>query len=104
MEWICYLLPAFVSVKIVSNRNKENTVSIRSEIIRFGNYVLGINLLTMCVIQYVLGIEAGQEYLYSFGFATKYMIIALVWAVVLPYAVETIKKYIELTFSIKVKK
>jgi len=103
MIWICTLLPACVSMKIryKRNGNKPCSENVLFELFRFGSWILVDNLLTMLTLQYVLGMDSVvAEAFNSFGFASKYVIISLVFACVVPYILEICEKYISVSLSI----
>lgn len=104
MEWICWILPACISMKISNKRNKkENTnVNIISELCTWASWVIGINVLTLVVIMYVLGVKNIMVDAYaSLSFALKYLLIAAVFAIILPYVIEVFRKYINVSVDIE---
>lgn len=105
MELFCLLLPACVSMTIQYARdNNKRTNTVLSEIFRFGCWVLGINLITMVLVTYFLGITGVvAEAFNSFSFAMKYTLIAVIVAFFMTYAVEITKKYFSISFSIGAK-
>lgn len=103
MIFLCTVLPACIAMGIQykRNENKCKKNSMINEILRFGRWMFFLNLFTMFVIVYVFHTEGVvQETFYSFGFATKYMIIALFFSLVIPYLIEIICSYISISFFI----
>lgn len=103
MIWICTLLPACISMKIRYKRNggKMFSDNILLELFCWGSWILVNNLLTMFTVQYILGVDSVvADAFNSFGFALKYMIIALFFACVLPYILEVAEKYISVSLCI----
>lgn len=103
MIWICTLLPACISMKIRYKRNGNKMFSDNTllELFRWGSWVLVNNLLVMFTVQYLLGIDSVVASAFdSFGFALKYIIIALFFACVLPYILEVGEKYISISLKI----
>ena len=103
MEWICWLFPACVAKTIVYKRSKAGKEELNSvkEICSWGCWVLGINILTMIIIMYCLGIgNVLLDAFSSLSFALKYLVIATVMAVILPYIIEILGKYISVSVEI----
>lgn len=105
MVYFCLLLPACVSMAIQYKRNNEKKKnSVLAEIFGFGCWVLVINLITMAFITYFLGIEEiVADAFNSFSFAMKYTVIATMFAFVMTYVVEIVKKYFSISFTVGVK-
>lgn len=102
MEWICLLFPACIAMNIRRRRvTKVKTADAFECIFRWAGWVIAINMLVMLVISYVLRIDGViEEAFRSFGFFIKYIGIATVFALVLPYIVEVIEKYVEVSLKI----
>ena len=104
MKYVCIFAPALCAVAIQLNRKSvsEKTMDI---VIRYGIWVLTINLIAMSMVNYIIGIhDVTADALDSFGFATKYMIISLLLALIIPYIVEVIGRFITVSFDIETKK
>lgn len=104
MEWICWLFPACMAMKIRYGRKKKEVLSknILVEIFCWAEWVLIINILCMIIITYGMRIDNVLiDAFNSFSFSMKYLILAMVLAIVLPYVVEIIEKYIGITVTIE---
>lgn len=105
MTVIGLFFPSFVSVAIYMKLSKDALCRWQTLIIRYGVYVLLDTLITQIVITYLLGISQVMESaLTSFPFFVKYVLIALIWAVVLPFVEEMLKKYIKVSIKISADK
>lgn len=102
MTLIGLFFPAIISVVIRQKRktgDKRELLSILSE---YGLSVLFCNLFSMIVITYVLGIgDVAMSAFESFPFFTKYTVIAVIIAFIMPYLEEIYKKYIQIKFVIE---
>lgn len=102
MEIIGLFFPAIVSVMIRNRRNTESDWRMPVILFRYGIYVLVNVFLTVCVITYGLGMSGvTADAFNSFPFFTKYTVIALATAVVVPYVEEIIGKYIKVTLTVR---
>jgi membrane protease YdiL (CAAX protease family) len=102
MDLIGLFCPAMVSVLIKNRKGAEADWRMPEILFRYGIYVLVNVFLTGCIITYGLGIPGVTvDALSSFPFFIKYMLIALVAAVMVPYAEEIIRKYIEVTVTVR---
>lgn len=103
MMWICLLMPACFSMMIQYRRNGNRPLSDNMvvELCRWGSWVLVNNLLTIFAVLYLLGYGSLlTEVFESLAFAMKYAGISLVFACVLPYIVEIIRKFVSVTFTV----
>lgn len=100
MEWISLLFPAFIAIKI-RNRRREKKYSKFECVCSYAQWVLTINVLTSCVILYVFK-QTGvlSEALNSFSFALKYILLSCGLAIILPYILELIEKYMDISVEI----
>lgn len=99
MALIAILGPACISVMIRYKQKKYNDLA--RLVIEYGIYSLIITLLTQVMITYVLGISnVVQDALESFPFFTKYVVFAIIIAVILPVLQALIEKYIKITFEV----
>lgn len=104
MQIIGLFFPALISIVIRHTRDKEQMWEMPVTLIRYGIYVLCNVLLTTVIITYGLNISGvTADAFESFPFFTKYVIIAITAAIFLPYLEEMIKKYIKITFTVKVR-
>lgn len=103
MIFLCVFLPACIAIGIQYRRNGNKSITDNAFIegLRLGRWMFGLNLLSMSVIVFVLQIDGVlQETFYSFGFATKYMLISLFFAVSIPYLLEILKTYVSISFTV----
>ena len=92
--------PAFISMAVYRWLVRKGSYHWQETVIRYGIYVLATTWCTQLTITYLLGVsQVSEEALLSFPFFTKYVLIAVVWAVVLSLAGELIKKYINISIK-----
>lgn len=102
MQVIGLFFPAIVSVMIRNRKNTESGWRMPAILFRYGIYVLVNALLTICVITYGLGLsDVTVDALNSFRFFTKYTVIALMMAILVPFVEEIIGKYIQITLTVR---
>lgn len=102
MRMIALFFPALISIVIRHTRDKEQIWKMPETLIRYGMYTLWNVFLTTAIITYGLNISGvTADAFESFPFFTKYVVIAIAAAVLLPYLEEMIKKYIKVTFTVK---
>lgn len=99
---IAVIGPAMLSMKIKINRNG---IGNQSWYVFFVYYILEIlknTFLTVATITYLFRIDDVQfSAMNSFPFFSKYIIISIVYAFLLPYIEEIIRKYIKVTFGVE---
>ena len=101
MSFIALFLPACISLMTRHRRNKELTWRIPESILEYAVLVMINVLLTQSVIVYVLGLGAVDITAFcSFPFFTKYMIISIFFAWLIPYVEEIGHKYVSVSFSV----
>lgn len=94
--------PALISVWIKHLRSEKITCQMPMILIEYGIYTLVNVLVTTSIITYGLSIDGiTVDALDSFPFFTKYVVIAIVAAILTPYIEEMIKKYIQVTFTVR---
>ena len=104
MEIIGFFAPAMISMWIKHNRNADLTWSTPKIVFEYGIYAWVNVFLSGCIITYVLGMDGVRsDALTSFPFFTKYTLIAVVMAVIVPYVEEIIRKYFKVTLTVRVK-
>lgn len=102
MEMIELLCPAMVSILIRERKNKDMAQRVPEILFRYGIYVIINAFLTITIITYGIGISGvTSDAFCSFSFFIKYTIIALIMAVLVPYAEEIIGKYIRITWTVR---
>ena len=102
MEMVSLLLPACVAMNIRYKRlHRIKSVCVAELIFQWAKWVLALNLLTMGIITYVFGMDGvvGEAFS-SFSFFMKYSFISVFMSLVLPYIVEIVEKYIEISIEI----
>lgn len=105
MTLIGLFLPSFVSVALYMKLSKDTLCRWQMFIVRYGVYVLLNTLMTQISITYLLGIsDVAESALESFPFFVKYVLIALVWAIVVPFLEEMLKKYFNVSIKISADK
>jgi len=101
MSFIALFLPACISLMIRHKRNKELKWGIPESIFEYAILVIINVLVSQCIIVYILGIkEVDISALQSFPFFTKYLVISIVIAWLMPYVEEIGRKYISISFSV----
>lgn len=99
MEIIGLFFPALVSLKFSigkGDKEKRNTLDL---VIKYGIYVLINTGITQMIITYVLNVsDVTADAFNSFPFFIKYIAIALIIAVAIPYC----EKLLKLFFGISV--
>ena len=104
MQIIGLFFPALITILIRHAREREQIWEMSVTLIRYGIYVLCNVLITTVIITYGLNISGvTADAFESFPFFTKYVIIAIVAAILLPYVEDMVKKYIKITFTVKVR-
>lgn len=104
MRIIGLFFPALISVSIKHSRNPEYTWQFPQILVEYGIYVLVNVLLTTVAVTYVMNVPGViVDALDSFPFFIKYMVIAVLAAVFVPYIEEMIRKYIHITFTVRTK-
>lgn len=104
MSFIALFLPAGISLMIRHKRNQELKWKIPESILEYVVLVLVNVLLSQCIIVYLLGIhEVDMSAFQSFPFFTKYLVIAMLIAWLVPYVEEIGRKYIEVSFLVEKK-
>lgn len=103
MRIIGLFFPAFISISIKHLRNPKHTWQTLMVLVEYGIYVMINVLLTTAIVTYVLNVTGVTVDAFdSFPFFTKYMVIAIMAAVFVPYIEEIIKKYIEIKFKVRI--
>ena len=101
MIFIGLFLPSFIAMIIRQKRNTGGEKQWFSVLLEYGKTVLFCNLIVMSVITYILKIDnVGITAFNSFPFFTKYVILAIVYSVSIPYLEEIIKKVFCIEFTI----
>lgn len=102
MKFIGLFMPAIVSLMIRNRKQTKADWRMPQVFFQYGIYVLLNVWLTECIITYGLGLsDVIEDALTSFPFFTKYTLIALVMAVVVPYAEEIVRKYVSIRLTVE---
>ena len=104
MAMIGFWLPSFISMAIYRKRSGKISIGWQSMLARFGIYVLLNTWIVQALLTYLLG-QGGitESALTSFPFFTKYVVLASLVAVILPYAEEILRKCIGVSVSFNAK-
>ncbi len=101
MGLIALFFPAFISMAIRHRRNTELTWEIITSLIEYAILVVVNVFLTQSVVTYGLRMDGVDSTAFcSFGFFTKYLLIASIFAFLTPYIEEVARKYISISFSV----
>lgn len=100
MRYIALFFPAILSVGI-EYRNSAGKGWFEY-LYKYAFYLICNVLLTQSLISYVLKIGAVTiDAFDSFPFFTKYLLIAVVFAVIMPYICKVVKANISISFEVK---
>lgn len=98
---ISLFFPSFISMAIYRKRTSKESHDGQSMIVRFGIYVLLNTWIVQVILTYLLGQgQITESALTSFPFFTKYVIIALLCAIIMPYIEEMVKKCIGISVDL----
>lgn len=104
MKIIALFFPAFISISIYAKRRSIELAPNLSLLIRYGIYVMAVNWCDMSLTTYVFGIDNSiLEYMEKWPFFTKYVLIAIFFAWIIPYIEEVVGKFIHINFRIEPK-
>lgn len=105
MKLIALFFPAFISISIYSRRQSVKLVPNLYLFIRYGIYTMLVNWCDMSLTTYILGKDDSKlAYMENWTFFTKYLFIAVIFSLLIPYIEEAIKKYVNIRFRIEVRK
>lgn len=94
------LFPSFISMAIYRKRSGETGIGWQSMLVRFGIYVLLNTWIVQALLTYLFGQgDITESALTSFPFFTKYVVLASLIAVILPYVEEIVRKCIGVSVS-----
>ena len=103
MPFVALMCPAAISLAIYRKR-REYKPGVIDSIAAYLIFVLVINLLTMCTTVYLLRVyDSMQSFMEGFVFFTKYVIIATVFALIIPSLYDLFTRYFKISFDDKVK-
>lgn len=104
IKFIALFFPALISIFIYIRREQVEKNSKVELLVRYGIYTLLVNWFVMSLIIYILGIEyCTLDAMESWSFFTKYVLIAVFLAWIIPYIEEIIRKSISVRFQVKSK-
>lgn len=102
MRIIGLFFPAFISLSIRCARDEKFSLRTPAVVVAYGIYALVNVLLTTIIITYGLNVSGVTvDALDSFPFFTKYVVIAVIMAVCVPYIEEMFRKYIHIRLTVK---
>lgn len=100
------LAPAVLALKTKMKRQgteNERSKGINRWVLQYAVEILKNVFLTTATITYILKIDdVNFSALSNFPFFTKYVVIAVAYAWLLPYVEEVISKYVSISFKIEV--
>ncbi len=100
MRFVCIFLPALCALGIQLKRGSDELNGI-GILIRYGIWVLFINLISMVSILFFLRTDGIlEDAMTSFSFASKYIVISLILSLILPYIIEVFSKYVRISFEV----
>lgn len=103
MPYIALLCPAAISLAIFRKR-RGSDLKVIDSVVAYLCFVLMINWLTMCTSVYLLKIYDSQMvFMENFVFFTKYVAIALAFALILPPLFDLFQKFFVIRFNDKKK-
>ncbi len=98
MEIISLFFPSFISLRFSLDRDNSKNQSVIQVIIKYGMYVLVNNWLAQVAVTYILNVsDVTADALNSFPFFIKYIVIASVIAIAIPFVEELVKKYFKIS-------
>lgn len=101
MSFIALFLPACISVVIRHKRNEKLNWEMPKLVFEYGIMVMLNVLLAEAVIVYVFKMsEITIEVFSSMPFFTKYLMISMTIAFLLPYIEEIVRKFIRISFRV----
>lgn len=101
MSYIALFCPAAVSLAIYRKRSGSGT-SVPESVIAYLIFVLAVNWFSMSTVVYLLRIyDSEMEFMNGFTFFIKYVLIALVFALILPSLYGLISKAVKIRFDDK---
>ncbi len=99
LEFICYFMPAFISINI--HNNIEKNTKLEKTIFYYGIYVVLNNLLSLFILQ-IKNINKPFEFsMINVNYCFKYLLVATLFSIVMPYLVRIIIKNIEIKVEVK---
>ena len=88
LEFICYFMPAFISVAI--HRYLTKDTKIENAIIYYGIYVTLNNILALIIKNFKHLREAIPFEIINISYLYKYLLVAIVVAIIMPYFINII--------------
>ena len=104
MKIISLFFPCLISILIRHKRRVNDTWKMPIVLFEYGINVLINVWITMSIVTYVFLVRyATIDALNRFSFFSKYTAVAIIVAILVPYAEEILKKYIEVKFTVRSK-
>ncbi len=105
MQIIGLFFPALITIAICHKRRDKNEEKLLAVLLEYGQAVLFNNLITMGIITYILKVDGVDvEAFNSFPFFTKYVVIAILISIGIPYVKEVGRKCFHIDFIVMDKK
>lgn len=102
MKAIALFFPALISISIYVRRMSIERKITLNMLIKYAIYVMLTNWCCMSLLTYAVRLEdCRAEYLDSWGFFTKYLLLAALFAWMIPYVEEMIRKSVQVSFQVK---
>lgn len=102
LKILSLFFPALISILIYTKRRSIEIRLTLDLLIRYAIYVLIVNWCALSIVIYILKIEnVILEFLESGPFFTKYTLIAMFLAWIIPYIEEIVQKSIHISFHIE---
>lgn len=99
LEFICYFMPAFISINIHNNIEKNNKLD--KTILYYGIYVTLNNLFSLFIVQ-IKNINKPFEFgMINVNYCFKYLLISTLISIIMPYLVRIIIRNIEIKVEVK---
>ncbi len=99
LEFICYFMPAFISINI--HNNIEKNTKLEKTIFYYGIYVVLNNLFSLFILQ-IKNINKPFEFsMINVNYCFKYLLISTIISIIMPYLVRIIIKNIEIKVEVK---
>lgn len=101
MEYIALFSPAIISLGIEYKKNNGENWNWFEYLYKYALFLICNVLLTESLISYILKMgSVTNDAFGSFPFFTKYLLIATVFAIILPYLCKIVRENISVSFEI----
>jgi hypothetical protein len=102
IPFICLFLPAFISIAVLNSLEKREQ-SVQYFLITYASFAVAINSIIFVILVVVFkdGFAVLDSSYFILAFAAKYLLFAIILAVLLPLLFEYLKQNISLKISVK---